>query len=123
MQKEWGTENPARFFAISMLFAVVSTPLPFIPSPRADLFSAAARLGARGEGTGTRRSLPPAPRMPSASLQPPGSQSALMSSVSRARFGAPSLATLIMARPSSSVVVMDRGNSLFKIGRSGALAE
>src|SRR5450759_1618270 len=52
MQGEWGTEKPARFFVISVLFAVVTTPLPFIPSPRADRFSAAVRLGARGEGTG-----------------------------------------------------------------------
>jgi hypothetical protein len=28
------------------------TPLPFIPSPRAHLFRAEARSGARGEGTG-----------------------------------------------------------------------
>src|SRR5450830_1792348 len=29
----------------------LATPLPFIPSPRADLFGVAARLGARGKGT------------------------------------------------------------------------
>jgi hypothetical protein len=29
----------------------LATPLPFIPSPRADLFRVAARLGARGKGT------------------------------------------------------------------------
>ena len=51
MQGEWGTEKPARFFVISVFFAVVTTPLPFIPSPRAGLFSEVARLGARGEGT------------------------------------------------------------------------
>src|SRR5450830_1510455 len=56
-----GYRKPRSFLGDAVFFALVTTPLPFIPSPRADRFSAAVRMGARGEGTGTRRSFREAP--------------------------------------------------------------